>query len=281
MEVLRHTGVRIEEMLEISHHSITQYRLPATGELIPLLQIAPSKTDEERLLVVSPDLADMLSTIVSRIRGADGGVPLVPLYDRNERIWAPAPLLFQWKCGGHHRAVSAGLIRNALTELIDAAGVKDAAGEPLYFQPHDLRRIFATDAIMNGMPPHIAQVLLGHKDINTTMGYKAIYPEEAINGHRAFISRRRALRPSEGTAPRQIPNGMSFSDTSSAANSPSANAAAPTAPAASMNTVASGALYCVLIPHSVSGSSRYATTLLPELPRRTAKAGSVKQKVSA
>ncbi|XGU20585.1 hypothetical protein ACETU7_07935 [Rhodococcus sp. 3Y1] len=110
-------------MLEISHHSITQYRLPATGELIPLLQIAPSKTDEERLLVVSPDLADMLSTIVSRIRGADGGVPLVPLYDRNERIWvAPAPLLFQWKCGGHHRAVSTGLIRNALTELIDAAG---------------------------------------------------------------------------------------------------------------------------------------------------------------
>ena len=29
------------------------------------------------------------------------------------------------------------------------------------------------------------------------MGYKAVYPEEAINGHRAFIARRRALRPSE------------------------------------------------------------------------------------
>jgi hypothetical protein len=26
---------------------------------------------------------------------------------------------------------------------------------------------------------------------------KAVYPEEAINGHRAFIARRRALRPSE------------------------------------------------------------------------------------
>ncbi len=47
------------------------------------------------------------------------------------------------------------------------------------------------------MPPHIAQLLLGHKDINTTMGYKAVYPEEAINGHRAFIAWRRALRPSE------------------------------------------------------------------------------------
>ena len=57
--------------------------------------------------------------------------------------------------------------------------------------------MFITDAIMHGMPPHIAQLVAGHRDINTTMGYKAVYPEEVINGHRAFISRRRALRPGE------------------------------------------------------------------------------------
>ena len=50
---------------------------------------------------------------------------------------------------------------------------------------------------MNGMPPHIAQLVVGHRDVNTTMGYKAIYPEEVINGHRAFITRRRATRPGE------------------------------------------------------------------------------------
>lgn len=50
---------------------------------------------------------------------------------------------------------------------------------------------------MNGMPPHIAQLVAGHADINTTMNYKAVYPEEAITGHRAFLARRRALRPSE------------------------------------------------------------------------------------
>ena len=59
------------------------------------------------------------------------------------------------------------------------------------------RRLFTTDAILNGMPPHIAQLILGHEDINTTMGYKAVYPEEAINGPRSFIARRRATRPSE------------------------------------------------------------------------------------
>ena len=47
VEVLRHTGIRIEELTELSHHSLIQYRLPTTGELIPLLQIVPSKTDAE------------------------------------------------------------------------------------------------------------------------------------------------------------------------------------------------------------------------------------------
>ena len=46
-------------------------------------------------------------------------------------------------------------------------------------------------------PPHIAQVICGHKNIGTTIGYKAVYPAEAIEAHRAFIARRRATRPSE------------------------------------------------------------------------------------
>ncbi|WP_433323199.1 hypothetical protein [Spirillospora sp. CA-294931] len=80
IEFLRHTGVRIKEMLETSQHSITQYTLATTGKLFPLLQVAPSKTDEQRLLVVSPELADVLSAAVTRIRGADGAVPLLPFY---------------------------------------------------------------------------------------------------------------------------------------------------------------------------------------------------------
>jgi hypothetical protein len=73
----RGEGIRIEELTELSHHSFIQYKLPATGELIPLLQIAPSKTDTERLLVISPELADVLSEIITRIRGQDTAVPLV------------------------------------------------------------------------------------------------------------------------------------------------------------------------------------------------------------
>jgi len=198
VQVLRHTGVRIEELTELSHHSLIQYRMPDSRELIPLLQITPSKTDAERLLVISPELADVLSTIVARIRAGQPHVPLVVSYDKNERVYnPPMPLLFQWRRRLENRAVSERALRSYLDHALSALGVKDAAGRPMRYTFHDFRRLFITDAIMHGMPPHIAQLVAGHRDINTTMGYKAIYPEEVINAHRAFLARRRALRPSE------------------------------------------------------------------------------------
>jgi integrase len=199
VEVLRLTGCRIEELLEISHHSLIQYRLPATGEIVPLLQIIPSKTDQERLLVVSPELADVLSALITRIREPGGAVPLVPVYDRYECLWRrPSPVLFQRRYASEIRAISDTSLRDMLNAAVAHTGLKDpAGGQPLHYTPHDFRRIFITDAVMSGLPPHIAQVIAGHKDITTTMGYKAVYPDEAIQAHLAFLARRRALRPGE------------------------------------------------------------------------------------
>jgi hypothetical protein len=198
VEVLRHSGIRFEELRELSHHSITQYRLPTTGELVPLLQIAPSKTGAERLLLVSPELAGVLSAIVCRIRDHTGAIPLVPSYDIHEKTWnPPMPLLFQRAISGEHRPISDGALREIFQRALAGTGIRGHDGQLLTFTPHDFRRIFVTDAVMNGLPPHIAQVICGHRDISTTMGYKAIYPAEAIEAHRAFIARRRQARPSE------------------------------------------------------------------------------------
>ncbi len=198
VEVLRATGVRVEELLEISHHSLVQYRLPTTGELVPLLQIAPSKTDQERMLVVSPELAEVLSTIITRIRDRSGAVPLVPAYDTRERLWAPpAPLLFQRRFGTENRPITAMAIRQLINTAVAGAFISGADKRPITFVPHDFRRMFITDAILNGLPPHIAAIIAGHRDINVTLGYKAVYPEEAIQAHLAFLARRRSLRPSE------------------------------------------------------------------------------------
>ncbi|MFG2584202.1 tyrosine-type recombinase/integrase [Streptomyces malaysiensis] len=182
----------------LSHHSIVSYKLPTTGEIVPLLQIAPSKTDKERLLLVSPELADVLSAVVSRVRQPGGAITSIPTYDMHERTWNdPMPILYQWTVNGENRRISIQTIRTALKETLYASGLVDKTGKPLNFAPHDFRRIFITDAVLNGLPPHIAQVIAGHDNINTTMGYAAIYPADAIEAHRAFISRRRKARPAE------------------------------------------------------------------------------------
>ena len=197
MEVLRHTGIRFEELRELSHHSITQYRLPSTGELVPLLQIAPSKTGAERLLLVSPELADVLSAIVCRIRGRTGAIALVPSYDTHEKTWnPPMPLLFQRAISGERRPISDGALREILQRALAGTGIRGHDGQPLIFTPHDFRRIFVTDAVMNGLPPHIAQVICGHRDISTTWVTRRS-TRRSHRSHRAFIARRRQARPSE------------------------------------------------------------------------------------
>ena len=95
------------------------------------------------------------------------------------------------------RRISPDVIRDILAAALVRTGLTDpTTGEPLRFTPHDFRRLFITDAIMSGLPPHIAQVIAGHRDINVTMGYKAVYPR-GHPGHLAFLSRRRAMRPTE------------------------------------------------------------------------------------
>jgi hypothetical protein len=107
-------------------------------------------------------------------------------------------VLFQRRLGAENRAFPTPTIRKILARALARTGLTNPAdGTPLHYTPHDFRRIFLTDAIMNGLPPHIAQIIAGHRDINVTLGYKAVYPDEAIQAHLAFLARRRALRPTE------------------------------------------------------------------------------------
>ena len=88
-------------------------------------------------------------------------------------------------------------VSTLINEALSRAALVGADGQELRCTAHDFRRMFITDAVMNGLPPHIAKEIAGHHDINVTMGYKAVYPEEALQAHHAFLTRRRALRPSE------------------------------------------------------------------------------------
>jgi integrase len=198
VETLRHTGARIEEVLELVHMSIQPYKVPATGETIPLLHIAPSKTDTERLLVASPELVHVMYRVLSRVRGTTGSVPLTQRWDPSEKVLsAPLPHLFVRTHGaGPPRVISTKTVGDLLNNLTLRAQIK-VAGVAVRFTPHDFRRIFATEALASGLPPHIVQVLMGHASLATTQGYAAIYPKDVIRHHRTFIEKRRVIRPTE------------------------------------------------------------------------------------
>ena len=176
VETLRLTGCRVEELLEISHHNLIQYRLPITGRSCRCCRSSPRR----------PTRRDFC-----RVPGAGGcpvgryppdsrtrrNSPLVPVYDRYECVWRPpSPVLFQRRFPSEIRAISDNSLREMLNAALVHTGLKDpATGEPLHYT-HTISRIFITDAVMSGLPPHIAQVIAGHKDINTPWGIKRSTP---------------------------------------------------------------------------------------------------------
>lgn len=197
VETLRLTGVRREELLELTHMSIVPYRVPDTGEEIPLLHIAPSKTDEERLLVAGPELVHVLAQVIHRVRGGQQDIPLTQRWDVGDhRLSDPMPHLFARWFGPEFRPMSGATVLHLLHRLAERADIR-INGEPVHFTIHDFRRVFATDALASGLPPHIVQVLLGHKSLATTQVYAAVYPQDVIRHHRTWIGQRRLQRPGE------------------------------------------------------------------------------------
>lgn len=159
----------------------------------------PSKTNEERLLLVTPDLARVLAEVISRLRDRYGGaVPLVARYDNYEATTGPLlPHLFQREYGSGPAVISPTMLRVTLREVAERMGLTDAAGNPVHLTPHDFRRVFTTTAVQDGLPLHIASKILGHRHLNSTQPYTAVFQDDLIRTYRTFVDRRRSVRPVE------------------------------------------------------------------------------------
>ncbi|MBK5222840.1 MAG: site-specific integrase [Acidimicrobiia bacterium] len=211
VEVLRHTGIRIEEMLELTQLDVHDYdhHDPTVGKVL-LLHISPSKQDRERMVVVAPELAATFAAMARRIRAAvgstDTALPSLVAYDYAECVNSdPLPFMFQRTAGRGFKGTTAPMhktyISRVLNKVATAAKMTGPDGELIGFTAHDFRRIFATDALAAGLPPHIIQKLLGHADLSTTQGYAAVFPDDVIRSHQAFIHNRRTLRPADEYRP--------------------------------------------------------------------------------
>jgi hypothetical protein len=50
-------------------------------------------------------------------------------------------------------------------------------------------------AVTGGLPVHIAAKVLGHASLETTQHYLAVFPDEMIRSYRAYMDKRRSIRP--------------------------------------------------------------------------------------
>lgn len=198
VETLRHSGIRIEELLELSQLSIRQYKRP-NGEVVALLVVAPSKTDRERVIPMS---AELFTVIAAIIRRHGGQVPVVRRYDPHEReTLPPLPYLFQRPAHGGTAVIAAGTVVRALQRLCERIAQTDPAFTDTVFTPHDFRRILATELANSGLPIHIGAALLGHLNVQTTRGYVAVFDEDVVRHYQQFLHRRRTQRPAEEYRP--------------------------------------------------------------------------------
>jgi len=212
VEVLRHSGVRIEEALELTHLSIRQYQRPG-GEVIALLVVAPSKTDRERVIPMSAELFAVIAAIIRRHTAGGHTIPLLARYDPKERCHSPPmPFLFQRKIGTKHEVISDTTVVNMLKRRCGELAEHHPGFHTAEFTPHDFRRLLATDLVNSGLPIHIGAALLGHLNLQTTRGYVAVFNEDVVRHYQGFLDRRRQARPPDEYRPVTEPEWRGFEE---------------------------------------------------------------------
>jgi integrase len=197
IDTLRLAGLRIEELTELTHLSVRQYRRP-NGEVVALLVVSPSKSDRERVIPMSAELFHVIAQVVRRHIEGHGSVRTCVRYDPHEKLWSlPLPYLFQTNNSGALRAMSSSTAWKTISRAVARLAQIKPEFVGIKFAPHDFRRLFATELVNNGLPIHIGAALLGHLDIQTTRGYVAVFDNDVITHYQQFLQQRRDHRPRE------------------------------------------------------------------------------------
>ncbi|WGF90778.1 tyrosine-type recombinase/integrase [Marinivivus vitaminiproducens] len=187
LELLVQSGLRIEEAHNLTVFDILRRR-DSHGRVYFLLHVEPSKFDKARLIPIGDSLGKVLSeTIihVKRFYGLDH-VPPIDHFDFHQQQPLPrAPYLLQGRTRPH--MISKTTIRAGLFDLSRRAGARRHDGTPLDIGPHDCRRVFASEHLNNGTPPHVLRALLGHERLDTVMIYAKLYPGTLVEEYRRHV----------------------------------------------------------------------------------------------
>ncbi|MDJ0350553.1 tyrosine-type recombinase/integrase [Cryobacterium sp. PH29-G1] len=155
--VLRHTGLRIGELLDLELGSVYDYGLTGSWLKVPLGKLAT-----ERMVPLDATALAALDQW-TRQRGPSRALP-------HPRTGTITDFLFT----NHGRRLGPTRIRNGLIAASTAAGLRGADGTALIVTPHQLRHTWATELANAGMSLQALMALLGHATAQMTVRYATL-----------------------------------------------------------------------------------------------------------
>ena len=157
LQVLRGTGLRVGELLDLELHAVIDYGPTGTWLRVPLGKLAT-----ERSVPLDAATLAAVDQWASR-RGAHRPIP-------HPRTGKPTDFLFT----EHGRRLGATRLRNGLLAAAAAADLRAVGGDPLTITPHQLRHTYATTLANAGMSLQALMALLGHVTPEMTIRYATL-----------------------------------------------------------------------------------------------------------
>jgi len=152
--VLRHTGLRIGELLDLELGSVYDYGPAGSWLKVPLGKLAT-----ERMVPLDATALAALDQWTGQ-RGPSRALP-------HPRTGTVTDFLFT----NHGRRLGPTRIRNGLIAASTAAGLRGTDGSALIVTPHQLRHTWATELANAGMSLQALMALLGHATAQMTVRY--------------------------------------------------------------------------------------------------------------
>ena len=155
--VMRHTGIRIGELLDLEMDCVVDYGSAGRWLRVPL-----GKLNTERSVPLDAAAQDALEEWLAR-RPYQRPVP-------HPRSGTAVEFVFME--GG--RRLHAHAIQHGLAQAVDVAHLRGRDGGPLRVTAHQLRHTFATELVNAGMSLQALMALLGHSTAEMTMRYATL-----------------------------------------------------------------------------------------------------------
>ncbi|MDP8960382.1 MAG: tyrosine-type recombinase/integrase [Actinomycetota bacterium] len=178
LTVMRHTGLRVGELLDLELDCIIDYGPAGSWLRVPL-----GKLNNERAVPLDQDALEALDLWLAQ-RSRQRPLP----HPRDGRM---ADFVFV----EHGRKLGPARLSSGLRRAVRAAGLVGPDGKPLRIVSHQLRHTYATSLVNAGMSLQALMALLGHRSPEMTIRYARLASPTLRAAYEQAIVKMRQLLP--------------------------------------------------------------------------------------